>query len=290
MGSGVGSCLIAGVVGGGFALLLLILRMLSQPRETRIQLKHTNDNRRLIVLVHGLLGRARFGSAIDLAVEALPGSDLLIVDYDSGIWSNAGPHAIANAIERGIYDADDKHAYDEIVLVGHSMGGTLLRKAVVWGSGLEEDRQAFGLRGVRKWVAKTSRFVSLATINRGWSIDPRPEHMDLVTYWTIWIGERLARLSHSGKLGLAMRRGSPFVADARVQWITLCRGRDPKDRIVPQTIHLLGDRDDIVSKDDGMDLIAAKDTIFVTLQDTGHREIGTALSGGHGTADSGSLK
>ena len=270
---------------GGFALLLLVMRLISRPRATRCDLKHGDGNSRLVVLVHGLLGRSRFSSAIELAGEALPKSDLLIVDYDSRVLSNASPYAIANAIERDIHDAFSKHGYDEIILVGHSMGGTLLRKAVVWASGLEEDRHTFGPRGARKWVTKVTRFVSLATINRGWSIDPRPEYMPLVTFWTIWVGERLARLSHSGQLGLAMRKGSPFVADARVQWIALCRKEDPKDRVLPQTIHLLGDRDDIVSRDDSMDLMAAKDTIFVTLQDTGHREIGTALGGGQAPAD-----
>jgi hypothetical protein len=276
---------IAAITVGAFVVLLMALRLQARPRETRIDLTHEEGNRRLVVLVHGLLGRARFASAIDLAREAVPGSDLLIADYDSRVLSNADPYAIANAIERRIHDADAKYTYDEIVLVGHSMGGLLLRKAVVWGNGLEEDRQIFGLRGARRWVRKTTRFVSLATINRGWSIDPRPERMTLPTLWMIWIGEWLARLSQSGKLGLGMQKGSPFVADARVQWISLCRQRDVEDRVVPQTIHLLGDRDDIVSKEDSMDLIAVKDTTFVTLQDTGHKEIGTALGGGQSQAD-----
>ena len=84
---------------------------------------------------------------------------------------------------------------------------------------------------------------------------------------------------------LGLERGSPFVLDARVQWIALCRGKISAPAKGPQTIHLLGDRDDIVSKDDGMDLIAAKNTIFVTLQDTGHWEIGSALGGGVAKAD-----
>jgi hypothetical protein len=130
-----------------------------------------------------------------------------------------------------------------------------------------------------------SRFVSLATINRGWSIESRPNNMNLLTYILIWVGERLARLSQSGQLLLAVQRGAPFVADARIQWIALCRGKSSDRAKIPQTIHLLGDRDDIVSKDDSMDLIAAKDTIFVTLQDTGHREIGSALDGGTNKAD-----
>lgn len=276
-----------GVAGGagGLVVLLLTMRLRARPRETVCRLEHVDGSRRLVVLVHGLLGRSRFTSAIDLAREALPGSDFLIVQYHGGALSNSSPYAIANAIERAIHEAFTQHKYDELVLVGHSMGGTLLRKAFVWGSGLEEDRQPFGVLGARKWVAKTTRFVSLATINRGWSIAPRSEEMGLHTFLAIWVGERVSRLTRTGRLGLALRRGAPFVADGRVQWITLCRKGDSKDRSIPQTIHLLGDRDDIVSKDDSMDLIAAKDTIFVTLKDTSHREIGNALGGGRKKSD-----
>lgn len=266
-------------------ILLLALNLLSSPRETRWHLDHEEGHRRLIVLVHGLPGREGFASAIGLAREALPGSDILVFDYDGRAFSNANPYAIANIIERQIHEAHATNKYGEIILVGHSLGGMLLRKAIVWGNGLEEDRQEFGLRGKREWVQQISRFVSLASINRGWSIEPRPNNMELSTYISIWIGERLAKLSQSGKLILALQRGSPFVADARVQWIALCRGVSSAGAKVPQTIHLLGDHDDIVSKKDSMDLAAAKDTIFVTLQDTGHREIGTALSGGTEKAD-----
>ena len=73
-------------------------------------------------------------------------------------------------IEREINKQYENHKYDELVLVGHSLGGMLLCKAIVWGNGLEEDRQGFGLRGKREWVTRVSRFIALATVNRGWSI------------------------------------------------------------------------------------------------------------------------
>jgi pimeloyl-ACP methyl ester carboxylesterase len=268
-----------------FVLLLGALHLLSSERETRSDLDHVDGHQRLVVLVHGMPGRAEFEPAIALAREALPDADLLVFDYDSSTLSNSSPYVIANTIERVINDTHVKYSYNEIVLVGHSLGGMLLRKAIVWGNGLEDDRHGFGLRGERDWVQRVSRFVSLASINRGWSIDPRPEKMDFGTYFAIWVGERLARLSRSGKLVLSLQRGSPFVSDARVQWITLCRGKRAGRANVPQTIHLLGDRDDIVSKDDSMDLGAAKDTIFVTLRETGHREIASALRGGTSQAD-----
>lgn len=268
-----------------FAGLLLTLHLMASPRDTRWELSDEQGHKRLVVLVHGLPGRERFESAISLAREALPASDLLIFDYDSRYFSNVNPYAISNIIERQIHEAHVTNNYSEIVLVGYSLGGMLLRKAIVWGNGIEEDRRDLGQHGPREWVHKVSRFVSLASINRGWSIKPRPSNMDVLTYISISVGERLARLSRSGRLILGLQRGAPFVADARVQWIDLCRTTSSEHPKIPQTIHLLGDRDDIVSKEDSMDLIAAKDTVFVTLQDTSHREIGEALAGGTSKAD-----
>lgn len=276
---------VSAVISTAFAALLVALHLLSRQRKTLWLLDHVDGNRRLVVLVHGLTGRAQFESAIALVREALPNSDLLVFEYDSRILSNASPFAITNVIERQIHATHAAHSYSEIILVGYSMGGMLLRKALVWGYGLEEDRNEFGLRGARDWVQRVSRFVSLATTNRGWSIDPRPNNMDFLTYISIWAGERLMRLSQSGQLILALQRGSPFVSDARVQWIALYRGAISARVKVPQTIHLLGDRDDIVNRDDSMDLMAARDTLFVTLQDTGHRDIGSALEGGTNKID-----
>jgi pimeloyl-ACP methyl ester carboxylesterase len=266
-----------------FFVLLLVIHILAIPSATTAELERTDGNKRLIVLVHGLGGYSRFGSAIDLARTSLPGSDLLIFNYGpnaTSAWSNASPYEITDVIENKIHEAYSAHGYDEIVLVGHSMGGMLLRKAIVWANGLEQDREHFALRGKREWIKKAERFVSLASINRGWSIHPRPKNMGFLEHLLLRFVLRLAKLSMSAELVFALERGSPFVADARVQWIDLCRGKGSETATVPQTIHLLGDRDVIVTRDDSMDLNAAKDTIFVTLLDTSHYEIGIALDGG----------
>jgi pimeloyl-ACP methyl ester carboxylesterase len=266
-------------------LLLVTLNIISTPRETQSHLDEKPGNKRLVVLVHGLSGFEKLAAAQALVAESLPNSDLLTFNYDTRLISNASPFEIANTIEREINSSYQTKKYDEIILVGHSLGGMLLRKAIVWGNGLEEDRTQYGLRGRREWVSHVSRFISLATINRGWSITTKPELMPWTRYIGIWLGEHVARLTQSGKLLLAMERGSPFVSDARVQWIELCRGKNLDERKIPITIHFLGDRDDIVSHDDSKDLKAAKNTIFVTLQNTGHEDIATALNKGDTAAD-----
>jgi pimeloyl-ACP methyl ester carboxylesterase len=267
------------------AALLVTLNLLSSPHAVLTELEHKAGNKRLVVLVPGLTGLDGLSAAKSMVHDRLPDSDLLTFDYDTRVISNESPYAVANTVEREINKQYEIHEYDELVLVGHSLGGMLLRKSVVWANGLEEDRQEFGLRGKREWVSRVSRFISLATINRGWSTSDRPENMSRSRYLLIWVGERLLRLSQSGKLVLSMERGSPFVADARVQWIELCRGEKLKDAHIPLAIHFLGDRDDIVSHEDSKDLKVVKDTRFVTLQNTGHEDIATSLDKGDTQAD-----
>lgn len=48
--------------------------------------------------------------------------------------------------------------------------------------------------------------------------------------------------------------------------------------MLPLTIHLLGTLDDIVNSDDSRDLCAATGVNFVTLANTGHADIATALA------------
>ena len=82
----------------------------------------------------------------------------------------------------------------------------------------------------------------------------------------------------TGKLLLATRRGAPFIADLRVQWIRIARQDHGSSQAkLPTTIHLLGDIDDIVSREDSQDLAAAKDARFITLLNTDHQDIVTDL-------------
>nr|WP_053570347.1 hypothetical protein [Caballeronia cordobensis] len=215
---------------------------------------------------------------VDLARELYPDADSLVTTYHATLLSNDDPLRVANEIEINIHDAFEAHAYEHIILIGHSMGGMLMRKALVWGYGVEEDRAALGRKGPRAWVGKVDRFVSLASINRGWSIDPKPDQMSVSKYLLAFMLQRAARLLGVGRLLFALERGAPFVADLRVQWIRLARnpqlsGGQP----LPKTIHLLGDVDDVVSRDDSCDLAAAKDVLFVTVPNTNHGEIATNL-------------
>lgn len=266
-------------------LLRAVARRLARndDAELRLEPAASGPADTLVVIVPGLPGLRGFQGALDLVAKTLPAADRLIVDYRGGkvrgYVSNADPYVIADTIEQAIHERCKHGAYQRVILFGYSAGAPLLRKALVWAHGHEEDRASLGRRGKRDWVEKLERVVLLAGMNRGWSVNPRPALMSRRRYWGIRVGKRIARLLGISGLCLAMHRGAPFVADTRVQWVRLTRS----DAVVagqqrfPQVVQLIGSEDDLVSKEDGQDLVTAAGTVFKTLPRTSHQEIGEAI-------------
>jgi pimeloyl-ACP methyl ester carboxylesterase len=86
--------------------------------------------------------------------------------------------------------------------------------------------------------------------------------------------EEVGRLTGTGYLLRSVLAGSPFIADLRVQWIRLARA---KKSTMPLVVHLVGKRDELVSREDSLDLNAAEGVIFKTLPAVNHREISQQL-------------
>lgn len=266
-----------------YFLVRVVLRSVAKPRNTGSTLVPGSSDQRkiLVVMVHGMAGAKSLAGASELVASHLPEADRLVIDYDGRYISNLDSYSVADTIEQAIHDHVRRSGYSNIVLLGHSAGAALLRKAFVWGHGHEEDRARFGRRGKRAWVDRVDRIVLLAGMNRGWSVNPRPKEMTLSTYLRIRLGEVLSRFFGIARFAMAVRSGTPFIADTRVQWIRLARsdavvgGQQP----FPQVIQLIGSKDDVVSREDGQDLLAARGTVFKTLPQTGHRDICAALHG-----------
>jgi len=267
------------VIGGiivGVMALRLIAPLLATSKIPEIQLVQGADSTTLVVVLHGFGGKSRRG-LVRLASTAFPNPHLIAPEYNGGPFapfSNRSPYDIADVVEVAINDAYLQYNYDRIILIGHSMGGEILRKVYLWGTGNEVDRPA--RRGAHDWVNHVERFVSLAAINRGWSTDPAPANMSLYRKLQYDFGLLIAKLTGTGQMIMSMERGAPFVADSRVQWIEAARQNTGLQ--LPLLIHLLGTKDDIATIDDIKDAQVAKDFHYKSLPNTGHEDIATALS------------
>ena len=236
----------------------------------------TGDHKTLVVFGPALGGRAFTPDLEKLVRASHPGADVLIPTYENGFFSNSDPFDMTDRIERAIRDYDDKHHYEKIVLFGYSLGGLLLRKAYVWGHGLEDDRSV--KHGPHPWVDRVDRFVSLAAPNRGFPSD-KPRNLSAGLYVLDQVVQQFWRLTGTGQLVRNALQGSPFVANMRVQWINLFRLPKSSDLHRPLIVHLIGDKDELVNREDSLDIEAgtASDVIIKTLEGDAHKEIGTQI-------------
>ncbi len=256
-------------------------RGLEQPVAYRFDQKVAGGAQELIVVVHGFARGSRPMEGLIRALrESRPGSDIGHFEYASQTFSNASPFVIAAQMEETIRGLHAERGYQRIRLVGYSMGAQLVRKAYVYGAGSVEDWPYADpsrptLRQPQEWVRHVDRFVLLAGMNRGWSQEEPPKTLPLLKSIVNSVGFFIGKLSGTGHLILDLRRGEPFVANLRLQWLDVMkRANNPDSGLVrPTVVQLLGDQDNIVGPDDNRDVTVAKDFIWVGVSNTNHSNV-----------------
>ena len=124
---------------------------------------------------------------------------------------------------------------DEIVLIGHSIGGLLLRYAYLTALGGFGDPP-------REWAHRVQRIVLLATPNRGVAISR--------LRWPLRWGVALFAAVGPGFTLEDGIQGSPFLTNLRVQWIRqLAQLADP-----PLVVQVRGGHDRLIEREDSRDL------------------------------------
>jgi pimeloyl-ACP methyl ester carboxylesterase len=227
----------------------------------------------LVVVIHGLFPSALKLRALQTEVEkALPEADLLIPKFP--LLSNDSPIQFAEDVVRAIDEAMETRAkknggYDKIIILGHSIGALIVRKAYLFAMGQTQDRTPKLDVEKRGWVDRVERLILLGGVNRGWSFRKKPADMHWWKYF--WFCVAISATKFLGILRCihAMQRGTPFIANLRIQWLNLIR-----DGIEPApTIQLLGSIDDIVSQQDNIDVESGAQFKYLPLQKTGHGDI-----------------
>ena len=228
----------------------------------------------LVVVLHGL-GRDTEDWCHALR-EVLSDADVMVPQYRADILSNVDPRRVADQLVEYIHEADqartqqaDGGQYDRIILIGYSIGGLIIRKTYLIAMGYGDDETLVHKAKPMPWATKVERIVLMAAVNRGLStLKPKG------TSWGLYALQQMGwatipRLG-LGQLLSQMRRGSPFVANLRVQWIRLSQSAEVQ---LPPTIQLLGDLDDVVSEEDNIDVLANANFRYIKLRDTGHTSI-----------------
>ncbi|MFN0125720.1 MAG: esterase/lipase family protein [Verrucomicrobiales bacterium] len=230
------------------------------------------QSRELVVIIHAWRSStAKMGHVRQAVAETLPDADLLIPEYPAGAFSSADPLRITEELVRLIEGALQRRTqqgggYERIILVGHSLGALLVRKAFVWACCQNQDEPGPLRSAPKAWPRLVERIILMAGTNRGWKIEQRPRHMPGWKWFSFRLAANLHRWFRVAKLINSARRGAPFVVNLRIQWINLSRNRQR----IPPTIQLLGTVDDIVEQEDNVDVQSGAEFIYKDVPDTGH--------------------
>ncbi|MBD2502703.1 esterase/lipase family protein [Anabaena azotica] len=129
--------------------------------------------------------------------------------------------------------------YEDVICIGHSVGGLMIRQAYLVAAGAYPNIPSSEIH----WTEKVSRFVLLASINRGFE----PENFlvsalvnfSSVTGWLPSLHETV--------------QGSAFVTNLRISWIRYFSNMKKPE---PVMIQVLGTQDGVVKRTDSIDIQA----------------------------------
>lgn len=248
----------------------------------------TVSPRRLVLVLHGYMhGPADMVQVADAIRSQWPGANIVVPTLRMHMWSLARANEIVARLAELIdarWRADGD--YDEIVFVGHSFGALLARKLYVVACGEHprapfEDtlRQALGAQAGQlfpryEWSRTITRIVLLAAMNRGWRISHHLKPWRAVA-WTLGtgLGFFLYVCTRRLPLILAIRRGSRFITNLRIQWIILRNEQVLKKANAPLIVQLLGSIDDMVAPDDNVDLVSGSHFIYLDVPYSTHETL-----------------
>lgn len=253
-----------------------------------------SDSATLVVLLHGYQIGSKSLNDVRKTLEGTEGfkdADVLVPELPFSTFSMVDSSPVILEILRAIDKAWDQRnkinkPYQRIVLVGHSIGALYARKVYVAASGENSDAKfdlhlrelntsdSYSVLAPRPWVKKVERVILLAGMNRGWSIS---RHMSMTTaismQGAVFLGRILEWVYDQPLIIFSMRRGSPFITQLRLQWLSMKRHAEDKGVGDAQTIQLLGTIDDLVSPEDDVDFAISTGFSYIEVPESGHKNV-----------------
>jgi len=145
--------------------------------------------------------------------------------------------------------------FDDVLLIGHSMGGPLIRRAYLLAAA--DSGPAPG-----EWAAAVRRIVLFASISRG--IDMNARWGRRLVAWLLRMTPLLPRFVTEDAM-----RGSTFLTNLRLDWIN----HFARLHQAPLVVQLLGTRDSMVTSEDSRDLLAFPTARYLSVPDADHTSL-----------------
>lgn len=150
--------------------------------------------------------------------------------------------------------------FDRVVLMGHSIGGMIVRAAYVAGRGYDPE-----VPQAHAWAGAVQHIVLLASPNRG---------LERLAHPLLEAGDWLLRqVPQLFATYMDVQRGSNFVTNLRINWIRLFSSKADGSSLA-SVIQLLGTQDSVVSRSDSIDVLAFGDTLACDVPEADHDHIG----------------
>jgi hypothetical protein len=120
----------------------------------------------------------------------------------------------------------DSSGYRAITLIGHSLGGVLVRKIAIlaYGEtpGTPFEQQFAEYRNPGPFAHAIKRIIMLAGLSRGWTVSSADSWKTAFVWGALEIyGEMAAWITGTPYTVFAVRRGAPFLVQTRLQWLAL---------------------------------------------------------------------
>ncbi|HEY9853291.1 MAG TPA: hypothetical protein V6D28_27715 [Leptolyngbyaceae cyanobacterium] len=227
--------------------------------------------KRLIILVTGIDGAPQKWEPLlkQLHAEDLTASNKWLIFNHCGFWKlHAFSKYFTKSIETLSLDLKGKieqywleavasgEPFDDIICIGHSCGGLIVRQAYLIASGAYSGN----VKSEIPWVEKVSRFVLLASINRGLQRN------------NFLVSAFVDLSSATGWLPILRdtARGSAFVTNLRIAWIRYFSSFNGQEPIM---IQILGTEDGIVKREDSIDIQQFPNGVQFDIADANHHNI-----------------
>lgn len=230
-------------------------------------------SRTLIVFVHGMnRGPNDFALLMQEARDWLPDADVLAPRLPLGSFSTTRAADIASDLAARIAARVAEGEYEDVVLVGHSIGALMIRAAWMLANGARDDGTV-DLSQRANWTSRVSRIVLLAALGRGWRQTVALSPGMRLLYWATSVYEHFLILPRL--LPLEHRRGAPFLTTVRLQSLALDEAAKASRLKLPPVVQVLGTIDDLVAPSDNVDLITGAAFQYVEAEETGHSNVVT---------------